>query len=134
MKNKRYVRKDFYFGRFSSWHCAETTAFLDSLAYIRSGIGRKTLKGALVCKQNTRAIESDGFLRIRYVFPAETSASAINEACSTWNKGHDESTLAFATARCNSAGEICSREINLDLKGWDIEPETETAKEENANG
>lgn len=122
MKKIRYVRKDFFLSPFSSWHCAETTKFFSFLGNYRSGIGRKSLKGALIKKTNAVAIEAKKTLHIVYIFPAETDANALISACKDWNQ-KNTGTSTFLTASCDAEGGVKSRSINLVLHEWALEPE-----------
>lgn len=107
---KRLVRMEFYGGLGSSWHCKETTEFLNHLGKFSSGIGRKRLKAAIQSKSHLRD-ERAGHLFILYAFALETSDVEMKRACEAWNAGQ----------RANAQAELVSGHyIRLNLLDWDI--------------
>lgn len=133
MKNKiRYVRKDTFFGRFSSWHCRETSAFLDSLGNYKSGIGRKTIKGAIQFKINSRTTIGNG-LCIIYGLPLDTDGKAMQNAADDWNKDNSKKApVAVSVISRDSVGRPTKVGFVLTLNEWALDPrdvETETEKE-----
>lgn len=127
-KTKRLVKRETYCSFSSNWHCKEMGQFIKVLAGFPSGIGRKTLKGALSLKHNRRSKE--GHLVICYTFPMEASESEMLAARDAWNasnaaKGNTNATYTFLS----KDGHPMRRVLALHLLDWDLEPLEQEIKE-----